>query len=258
MAPLGIDDSKWPEVMRQANRLASYIKNTVEYMPTTTEHPLIQYIRIPQFQALMAYIRRHPKEVTARGVLADWLEENGESEYAAWIRYECGLWGVPEGYNYDKYTDSVMAGSFDLFDKGRYTRSTYRRGLLEEVKQIQLDNWLTKSKLAYAVGCVRRVEINYALWPMCRSGNSWGGGYINRTANLYECDGFTVNRALHKELYELIELTDFDVERSDSPNAVIVINDRSQRVETKLLKAISRASILHAKHSAIADGIACE
>lgn len=40
-------------------------------------------------EALLAAIRLHPDEDTPRLVFADWLDEHGESERAALIRYSC-------------------------------------------------------------------------------------------------------------------------------------------------------------------------
>jgi len=228
------------------------------------EHPLLQFIRNPQFQALLAYIRKHPKEVACRGALADWLEEQGESEYAGYIRYECGLWEVPEGYNYDVYSWAITDYSMNLFDYDKEHRYqwqiVHRNGLLTEIKRWNLDSWLTFGKLAYAIGCVRRVEVVGILVPY--SFSPYG---IQRTVTAGVIDGYMFSYILQKELhdkiiaelptntftYQNVRLTD------DWPGLLVKIGTDAQKTQTKLLRIISRAAISHAREQAIADGIAC-
>lgn len=231
------------------------------------KHPLLKFIRLERFQQLIASCRKHPEDSVIRGVLADWLEENGEDEYAAYIRYESGIWSVSEGYNYNHYRKQLFQQALALFATDGIRRTTPTiinvGGLLVEYRQISLDNWLTFGKLAYAVGAIRWVEIRNTVWPMCRSNStgSWSGGSRGNINYKYICDGFQITTSIHGNLYELIRKQIIDrkmsyIDHIGQTQPMTVLN--TDNTEYKLTRIISNAAILHAKHAAINDGIACE
>src|SRR5579872_2345684 len=122
-------------------------------------------------EAFLQAICENPDDDTVRLVYADWLEENGEAERAAFIRKQCELARVPEhdplwiqcwhherqwitGYKLKLEEPPLPAGGLS------WGPFSYRRGFLWRLQALHLPAFLEHAAHLFSLAPIQAVDVD--------------------------------------------------------------------------------------------------